>query len=81
MKYPVVCLTLLCTGALQAAPPAAPDLRQALQQYHPGSVAPPRQLSAEERVELRRQLAESAGRRPTSAVDGRYPIKKRMEFP
>jgi len=40
-------------------PPAArvPDLREVLQQYHPGSAAAPRQLTPEERAELRRQLS------------------------
>lgn len=54
------------TPALAAAPappvvaPAAASLRQAVQQYHPSSSAPaPRQLTAQERAELRRQLLES----------------------
>jgi hypothetical protein len=41
----------------QSRPPV--DLRQTLQQYHPGSVAAPRQLSPDERAQLRRQLTEA----------------------
>ena len=42
--------------------PPPPDIRQALQQYQRGAVpAPaPRQLTAPERAELRRQLSEYA---------------------
>jgi hypothetical protein len=89
MKYLVIPLTLLAfTPLTRAQPPQrVPDLRQALEQYHPGAgsqqrvpllpqaplwkgappadaeapVQPhwqPRQLSPEERVQLRRDLAE-----------------------
>ena len=40
------------------APARVPELRQALQQYHPGSAASPVRLTAEQRAELRRQLSE-----------------------
>lgn len=42
------------------APSRVPELRQALQQYHPGSAAAPLRLTAEQRAELRRQLTEYA---------------------
>lgn len=65
MKYSFLLLTALACGqvaAQQAAQPAAApasDLRQAVRQYHPDVAAPPpRQLSPEERAELRKQLAE-----------------------
>ena len=66
MKY-LVAVLLSWTGAQAAPPPHDPppsrpavDLRQALEQYHPGSgaEAAPRQLSPLERAELRRQLSE-----------------------
>ena len=60
MKYLAAALALACAGA--GAAPARPDpaagLRQALQQYHPERSPAPRQLSAGERAELRRQLSE-----------------------
>jgi len=40
--------------------PPPPDLRQALQQYMGGTAPAPRQLTAPERAELRRQLTEYA---------------------
>ena len=91
MKYLVIPLTLLAfTPLTRAQPPQrVPDLRQALEQYHPGAGSQqrvplpqlqwkaaqpgaatpadavpaeprwqPRQLSPEERVQLRRELAE-----------------------
>ncbi len=75
MKY-VFALVLALGGlAAQAAPqrqeapkPEPPrDLREALQQYHPGGGGTPalRQLTPEERAELRRQLSQF--RQPPSA--------------
>jgi len=66
MKYLAAAVPALAWLAVQAAPmtpswppaPPPPDLRQAVQQYHPGSVAVPRQLSPAERAELRRQLTD-----------------------
>lgn len=53
-----------------AAPPLpVPDLRQAVQQYHPGTGAGPRQLTAAERAQLRRQLTEFG--QPAPAPRGR----------
>jgi hypothetical protein len=68
MKYLAAAVSALAWTALQAAPtmpsrpsePPPPDLRQALQQYHPGTSAPLRQLTSAERAELRRQLTEFA---------------------
>ena len=75
MKYLVAAL-LSWTGAQAAPPPQAPPpaqqppaLRQALEQYHPGGSAAPRQLSPSERAELRRQLSEYAPP-PNPAVQG-----------
>ena len=60
MKYAAV-LFALCASAAAAQPSQrVADLRQVLQQYDPGAVQP-RQLTAVERAELRKQLAESAG--------------------
>lgn len=60
MKYLAAALALACAGA--GAAPVRPDpaagLRRALQQYHPERSPAPRQLSAGERAELRRQIAE-----------------------
>lgn len=60
MKSPAAALfAVSLAGVAQSAPPPNPavvDLRQVLQQYHPGSPAPARELSAPERAELRRQL-------------------------
>ena len=71
MKYRFLLLTALACGhvaAQQAAQPAsthASDLRQAVRQYHPAVAAPPpRQLSAGERAELRKQLADFNHPRP-----------------
>ncbi|MBK6006452.1 hypothetical protein JJB11_10140 [Ramlibacter ginsenosidimutans] len=67
MKSVFALLLMLGSLAAQAAPqpqgaprpaPSAPELRQALQQYHPGSAASPVRLTAEQRAELRRQLSE-----------------------
>jgi hypothetical protein len=62
MKYLVVAGALAAAGMGPAAtgppPPPTADLRQALQQYHPGTAPVPRTLSAGERAELRRQLSE-----------------------
>jgi hypothetical protein len=69
MKYFAVVVSALAWASVQAAqeppprppaPPEPPDLRQVLQQYHPGTVAAPRQLSPAERAELRRQLTDYA---------------------
>jgi hypothetical protein len=47
-------------GAPRPVPASArvPELRAALQQYHPGSAAVPLRLTADQRAELRRQLTE-----------------------
>jgi hypothetical protein len=70
MKSVFALLLVLGSLAAQAAPqpqvaprpaPAlsrVPELREALQQYHPGSAATPVRLTAEQRAELRRQLSE-----------------------
>jgi hypothetical protein len=70
MKSVFASLLVLASMASQAAPqpqsapravPAeahVPELREALQQYHPGSAAAPRKLTAEQRATLRRQLSE-----------------------
>lgn len=64
MKYfPVVFLA--ASAALAQAvppqpPPPLPHLRLTLRQYHPGATQVPRRLSADERAELRRQIAETA---------------------
>jgi hypothetical protein len=70
MKFVFAMLLVFGSMAAQAAPqpPGAsrpapapqrvPELRQALQQYHPGSAAAPLRLTAEQRAELRRQLSE-----------------------
>jgi hypothetical protein len=63
MKYLVAAAALYAAAAAAVpnAPRHVPDLRQTLQQYHPGSTAPaPRQLSPVERAELRRQLVDQA---------------------
>jgi hypothetical protein len=64
MKYLAVTALALAGAAAAAAqqsePPAVPpaDLRQALQQFQRATVPAPRQLSPNERAELRRQLSE-----------------------
>lgn len=64
MKYLAACVVAGCAGAAVAVPMPQPqpqrDLRQVLQQYHPGATQPPppRQLTPGERAELRRQLGE-----------------------
>jgi hypothetical protein len=66
MKYLLLALALATAGAARAAPPAekgaSPPLRSTLRQYHPDATQLPRRLSAGERAELRRQLAEAARR-------------------
>jgi hypothetical protein len=61
MKYLAAALALASVAAA-AAPPSQRqpvDLRRTLEQYHPESSTPqPRQLTAVERAELRRQLSE-----------------------
>jgi predicted protein tyrosine phosphatase len=63
MKSLVALFALLASGwALAVQPQQDPaGLRQSLQQYRPGTVpvARPRQLSADELAQLRRQLAAS----------------------
>ena len=70
MKYLAVVLALACAGASadprKPVPQPAPGLRQIVQQYDAvRKTAPPRQLSAAERAELRRQVIEygQSGRR------------------
>jgi hypothetical protein len=77
MKYRAAALAVACIAAAAgAAPPpnpAAVELRQVLQQYHPASASPPRELSAKERAELRRQIGEHAppARRRTPQRQGK----------
>jgi hypothetical protein len=70
MKYLVAVLAVACgaAGADPATPARkAPDLRQAVRQYHPGTVpAAPRQLSPTERALLRKQLGAITLPRPAS---------------
>lgn len=80
MKYLVAAL-LSWTGAQAAPPPHDPpperpaiDLRQALEQYHPGSGGAPRRLSPQERAELRRQLSEFG--QPANPVGARAPYER-----
>lgn len=82
MKIAKTFLTGVVAAAAVApawAGPAAAGLRQVLQQYHSASPPPPRQLSPEERAELRRQLAESARRASAEheAQADRLPLKKK----
>jgi hypothetical protein len=63
MKYFLAALGLFAADAALAAPAvpqATGGLRQTLQQYHSTGTPGPRQLSAIERAELRRQISESA---------------------
>jgi hypothetical protein len=64
MKYLPVVFLAASTAFAQAAPPQPapplPQLRLTLRQYHPGASQAPRRLSADERAELRRQIAETA---------------------
>jgi hypothetical protein len=87
MKY-LAAVLLSWTGAqaappLQALPPPpTPGLRQALEQFHPGSgLPPPRQLSSSERAELRRQLSEfgqpAHPAMQPGALDTMPPIRRR----
>jgi len=81
MKYLVAAL-LSWTGAQAAsAPPPLPPpprpvlgLRQALEQYHPGDGAVPRQLNPAERAELRRQLSEFG--QPANPMGARAPLER-----
>lgn len=56
----------MAAGVVHAVPPQqqapSPRLRLTLQQYHPDATQGPRRLSADERAELRRQIAETAKR-------------------
>jgi len=72
-KFPAVLAAALCAGACAQPAQRVADLRRVLEQYHPASAprteAPPRELSAEERAQLRRQLADfkqAASKRPTT---------------
>jgi hypothetical protein len=73
-KFLAVLAAAVCAGACAAQPvQRVADLRRVLEQYHPASAprteAPPRELSAEERAQLRRQLADfkqAATKRPTT---------------
>lgn len=59
MKYLAAVLFLLATTAFAQPPQRVVDLRQVLQQYDAaGAPQPPRQLTADERAQLRKQLAE-----------------------
>ena len=67
MKYSACVLLACAAAAARAAPAEAPQqqpaLRQALQQSHPATTPPPpRELSPQERAELRRQLGQDAPR-------------------
>ncbi len=61
MKYLAAALALATVAAMAAQPTerASVDLRRTLQQYPAESTPQPRQLTAVERAELRRQLSES----------------------
>jgi hypothetical protein len=81
MKYLVA--VLLCWTGAQAAPPPREnpppsrppmDLREALEQYHPGSGGAPRRLSPPERAELRRQLSEFG--QPANPAGARAPYER-----
>ena len=70
MKYLAAALALVGAGALadprRPPPQPVPALRQVVQQYDAvRKMAPPRQLNAAERAELRRQVIEygQGGRR------------------
>ena len=60
MKYLAAALASVGLAAAAAPPPHRPgaDLRQAVRQYDPGSSTAPRQLTAEERAQLRKQLTD-----------------------
>ena len=64
MKYLLAVLAAITCCAAAAAQPAQSvgDLRRVVQQYHPASAPHPqadtRQLTADERAQLRRQLAD-----------------------
>lgn len=66
MRVLLLVSALATAGAAFAGPPpqqqAPANLRQALRQYHSGATQSPRHLSADERAELRRQIAEAAKR-------------------
>jgi hypothetical protein len=66
MKYLLPALALATASAAPAAPPSKQqppaNLRLTLRQYHSGATQVPRRLSAGERAELRRQVAEEAKR-------------------
>ena len=68
MKYFLAALAMGAC-ALAAAQPAqrVTDLRRVLEQYHPASapLPQPRQLTPEERAQLRRQLADFAPPAPS----------------
>ena len=62
MKHFLAALAaLFCASAWAQPAQRVGDLRRALEQYHPASApqVQPRQLTPQERAELRRQLAES----------------------
>jgi hypothetical protein len=76
MKYLVVACALAagvpCAATTDPPQARTADLRQALRQYHPGTAPAPRELSAGERAELRRQLSEQGqpARRPLKTKPG-----------
>jgi hypothetical protein len=72
-KIFAVLAAAVCAGACAQPAQRVADLRRVLEQYHPASApqthAPPRELTAEERAQLRRQLADykqPATPRPTT---------------
>jgi hypothetical protein len=82
MQYLTAALVLASTAGATATPSAPPQLaplRQTLRQYQPETtVPPPRQLSANERAILRRQLLEFGQPEPSSSVgDYRPPAPRR----
>lgn len=60
MKDLVAALAGASIGSAPAVPPAQPPppLRQAVQAYRPGAVPPPRELSPDQRAQLRRELSQ-----------------------
>lgn len=73
---------LACLAGTAAAAPGTADLRQALRQYHSAATpAPTRQLSAAERAELRRQLAELAARQRERAKAPSSPATRNPRTP
>lgn len=60
MNYLVAALAGASLGSAPAVPPPQqpPALRQVVEAYRPGVVPPPRELSPDQRVQLRRELSQ-----------------------